>query len=164
MKPTYSELLRDPRWQRKRLEVLSRSNFTCEECEANDKTLNVHHIRYRKGAKPWEYDAEELQSLCEECHKLRHECEKDIQRHLDLLTLNDLEYILGFLRGRAALDGTEDARISNEAQLDGVSRALAYAVGPYVVLSQMIGRENPFLTCKQAHDLADEFRKAGRSQ
>jgi len=29
-KLTYSEKLKDPRWQKKRLEILSRDNFTCE--------------------------------------------------------------------------------------------------------------------------------------
>lgn len=68
----YSELLRDPRWQRTRLEIMERENFTCQECGAADKTLNVHHTYYAKGRAPWEYELESLHCLCENCHAARH--------------------------------------------------------------------------------------------
>ena len=35
--------------------------------------LNVHHTYYIEGRKPWEYDNETLVTLCEDCHKKRHE-------------------------------------------------------------------------------------------
>lgn len=37
------------------------------------KGLNIHHTYYIKGYKPWEYDNEALVTLCEDCHKKRHE-------------------------------------------------------------------------------------------
>jgi hypothetical protein len=65
----YYELLRDPRWQKKRLEIMQRDDFTCTSCTCKDKTLNVHHcVPYRKNTKPWEYENEELTTLCEPCH------------------------------------------------------------------------------------------------
>lgn len=70
---TYYELLQDPRWQRKRLEVLQRNDFRCEKCNAPDKTLHVHHKRYVKGWKPWEYPDHDLEGLCEDCHTERQE-------------------------------------------------------------------------------------------
>lgn len=69
---TYLELLRDPRWQKKRLEVLNESNWQCSLCFSKGKTLHVHHLQYRKGAMPWEYSREELEVLCEDCHDLAH--------------------------------------------------------------------------------------------
>lgn len=72
-KLSYSDLLRDPRWQRKRLEVMQRANFTCEHCGRTDRTLNVHHPRYVAGRKPWEYETTELRCLCEPCHALEHD-------------------------------------------------------------------------------------------
>jgi hypothetical protein len=66
---SYADLLRDPRWQRKRLEVMEAARFTCVECGDTSTTLNVHHTYYRKGAKPWEYEAHELLCLCEPCHE-----------------------------------------------------------------------------------------------
>jgi len=65
----YSELLKDPRWQRKRLEILSAADFTCEDCGDKEKTLHVHHKIYKRGAKPWEYQDYDLQCLCADCHE-----------------------------------------------------------------------------------------------
>jgi 5-methylcytosine-specific restriction endonuclease McrA len=45
----YKEQLLDPRWQRRRLEILQRDEFTCQKCLSKDKTLHVHHIDYIKG-------------------------------------------------------------------------------------------------------------------
>lgn len=100
--PTYSELLKDPRWQRRRLEILNRANFQCEECEADNQTLHVHHKLYRKGAKPWEYAPEELQCLCEDCHRGRHGLSGILQATLARLSLRDLEQVLGYARGLIA--------------------------------------------------------------
>ena len=68
-KKTYAEKLRDPRWQRKRLEVMQRDNFSCLKCHDTTKTLNVHHFYYEPGRDPWQYDARDLATLCEDCHK-----------------------------------------------------------------------------------------------
>lgn len=63
----------DPRWQKKRLEILERDNFTCTECGDNESTLHVHHSHYKKGAKVWDYNNVSLFTLCENCHKKKHE-------------------------------------------------------------------------------------------
>ncbi len=72
MSESYKALLRDPRWQRKRLEVMQRAHFRCERCGNPNLTLNVHHQVYRSGAKPWEYADQELECICEACHQLEH--------------------------------------------------------------------------------------------
>jgi hypothetical protein len=66
---TYFEKLKDPRWQRKRLEIMQRDDFKCRTCNSETKTLNVHHIRYFKGREPWDYRDWYLVTLCEDCHK-----------------------------------------------------------------------------------------------
>lgn len=68
-KLTYSEKLKDPRWQKKRLEILSRDNFTCQSCFDKTSTLHLHHLDYISGNEPWEYPDEYLLTLCENCHK-----------------------------------------------------------------------------------------------
>ena len=73
-KSKYSEKLRDPRWQKKRLEIMERDKFTCQACASEVKTLNVHHIKYVYGKDPWNYDNESLVTLCEYCHE--HEKEE----------------------------------------------------------------------------------------
>lgn len=64
----YSDLLRDPRWQKKRLEILERDGWQCRECGDDKATLHVHHLWYPKGA-PWEAPGDILMTLCERCHE-----------------------------------------------------------------------------------------------
>src|SRR5688500_18518793 len=65
----YAKKLLDPRWQRKRLEVLEGSAWTCSWCGSKHKTLHVHHGYYRRDADPWDYDDEYFHALCHCCHE-----------------------------------------------------------------------------------------------
>src|SRR4051794_36351337 len=64
----YADLLRDPRWQRKRLEILKRDDFRCQACHDDSSTLNVHHCYYEYDNDPWDYEDKSLVTLCESCH------------------------------------------------------------------------------------------------
>lgn len=66
---TYIEKLRDPRWQKKRLEVMQRDEFKCQMCGCGDQTLHVHHRVYTRGKEPWEYELDDFITLCVECHE-----------------------------------------------------------------------------------------------
>lgn len=70
---TYIEKLKDPRWQKKRLEILERDEWRCRECGSREKQLSVHHRWYVSGRMPWQYPNSALLSLCSECHKLIEE-------------------------------------------------------------------------------------------
>jgi hypothetical protein len=65
----YLEKLKDPRWQKKRLEVLERDNWTCRACGDDKTTLNIHHSFYLPKKEPWEIPNGLLITLCEDCHK-----------------------------------------------------------------------------------------------
>ena len=69
---TYSEKLRDPRWQKKRLEILERDNWRCVFCADATSELQVHHLLYKK-RDPWDYPDHLYQTLCRPCHELRGE-------------------------------------------------------------------------------------------
>ena len=69
---TYSQKLKDPRWQKKRLQILERDNWKCKGCLDSERTLHVHHLSYEKGKEPWEYDDLNFITLCEECHNKYH--------------------------------------------------------------------------------------------
>jgi hypothetical protein len=73
MAKTYFEKLKDPRWQRKRLDALQAADFACQICYDTESTLHVHHKQYFKGRDPWEYDTQQLAVLCEVCHSAHHE-------------------------------------------------------------------------------------------
>lgn len=66
---TYAEKLKDPRWQKKRLEIMQRDNFPCRHCHNGTETLHVHHTYYLKGHDPWDYPNEAYLTLCKECHE-----------------------------------------------------------------------------------------------
>lgn len=69
----YSEKLKNPRWQKKRLEIFERDGWKCRACQDEKSTLHVHHLVYEKGKEPWDYDNAKLVTLCEECHNLERE-------------------------------------------------------------------------------------------
>lgn len=97
MATTYAEKLLDPRWQRKRLEVLERDNWMCQYCFNSENTLHVHHLRYEDYYKnPWDYPMEYLITACEKCHKEEpiglKVIEKNIVRQINLKMRFQCEY------------------------------------------------------------------------
>ena len=101
---TYSEKLRDPRWQRKRLEILQRDDWACLSCGDKEKSLQVHHIVYRK-LDPWAYPDELYQTLCEDCHERRGQITDKIVDALRIAIKNvpteRLENVSQFIVGKA---------------------------------------------------------------
>jgi len=87
-KKSYLEKLKDPRWQKKRLEIFERDGWKCRWCKSEDKTLTVHHLKYKQGADPWDYDNKDLLTLCEPCHGEEYEwrarAEQDLLDNLRL--------------------------------------------------------------------------------
>lgn len=65
----YKELLKDPRWQKMRLQVFERDQWTCKGCGSTSSTLHVHHLYYRHNCAPWEYPIDALKTLCDLCHQ-----------------------------------------------------------------------------------------------
>lgn len=68
----YAEKLKDPRWQKKRLEILNRDNFSCSECNNKTDQLQVHHCYYVKNRSPWNYPNFSLMTLCSKCHSNKY--------------------------------------------------------------------------------------------
>lgn len=64
----YAQQLLDPRWQKKRLEILERDGWRCCSCENDKDTLHVHHKYYVSHRFAWEYPDFCFQTLCSDCH------------------------------------------------------------------------------------------------
>lgn len=79
---SYSEKLKDPRWQRKRLEILQRDDFQCTCCGDTKSEIHVHHSYYEFGKEIWEYDDSTLFTLCSECHYSHTLSQKNIKQML----------------------------------------------------------------------------------
>lgn len=67
-KPKYSDQLKDPRWQKLRLKVFERDEWTCQVCFDTQSQLKVHHKYYLQGKDPWDYPLDAFSTLCEKCH------------------------------------------------------------------------------------------------
>lgn len=74
----YSEKLKNPRWQKKRLEILERDKWCCQRCFDINSPLHVHHRVYITDKEPWQYHNDFLITLCENCH----EDERDVMHEI----------------------------------------------------------------------------------
>jgi len=94
----YSDLLKDPRWQKKRLEILQRDNFTCQLCKDTTETLHVHHKSYEGNKNPWEVDEYNLITYCETCHKITETVKRGVSAdsHIDITT----GFLFGYQNGK----------------------------------------------------------------
>jgi 5-methylcytosine-specific restriction endonuclease McrA len=81
-KTAYAEKLKDPRWQKKRLEILNRDEFKCAHCTDDKITLHVHHIEYKKGCDPWDYPNDNFLTLCTICHNIWHMRKTELEKTL----------------------------------------------------------------------------------
>lgn len=96
MASDYAEKLKDPRWQRKRLEIFTRDKWTCCECGDSKSELQLHHKRYIKGREPWEYADHCFKTLCVNCHKGEHGLDRPKDVHIK--APNDMG-LMSFLDG-----------------------------------------------------------------
>ena len=78
----YADKLRDPRWQKRRLQVLEAANFRCEDCRRGDLPLEVHHCAYPAGKMPWQCPPELLMAVCESCHDSRQRLENALREDM----------------------------------------------------------------------------------
>jgi 5-methylcytosine-specific restriction endonuclease McrA len=87
---TYEEQLRRPEWVIKKNKILERDNHTCQICKNRINLLEVHHIRYDRRLKAWEYPDSILITLCYECHKKVHGRKDDCGRSLKMQHISEV--------------------------------------------------------------------------
>jgi 5-methylcytosine-specific restriction endonuclease McrA len=68
----YSDLLKDPRWEKHRKMLLNAHGYECMKCGATDIRLQVHHKYYKPGVLPWNYPVDAYEILCVNCHREKH--------------------------------------------------------------------------------------------
>lgn len=128
----YFERLKDPRWQKKRLEVMERDKFCCQNCYAKDESLNVHHWYYLPGADPWDYDDECLVTLCETCHG---KIEVLRQRLMGCIGCSNwgngfeeqMRHAIGMIQGTRLGAKSETVEIVTHNELEGLCLAFGHA-------------------------------------
>lgn len=85
----YSEKLKDPRWQKRRLEIMERDLFACQLCTDTETELQIHHKKYT--GEPWDAPNEDLVTLCAHCHKAETKANK-IEDSIALVYKTDGSY------------------------------------------------------------------------
>ena len=95
----WKEQYKHPLWQKKRLEALEKAGYTCQKCSDGESTLHVHHKRYIKGRKIWEYTVDELAVLCEGCHQELHADQDMLKEILARLHPEGWSEIIGLVAG-----------------------------------------------------------------
>lgn len=65
---------RNSLWIEFRESVIELDGNKCSVCgrSRDEVVLQVHHLKYIAGRKPWEYPAEECRTLCKGCHASEH--------------------------------------------------------------------------------------------
>lgn len=94
---TYFEKLKDPRWQKKRLEVFERDNFKCTNCGSSEKTLHVHHGYYTSDTEPWEYNIKSLHTVCWECPQEFEEIKHDVHVTIARYSIKEMRKLFSYL-------------------------------------------------------------------
>jgi hypothetical protein len=122
--------MRHPLWQKKRLEVLDRSNFQCDNCGESERTLHVHHNFYERGRKPWEYPTESLVALCETCHTGVGLDMDLLNRAIGMLPYDARGTILGFVAAVGCFEYS-----NHEIDIGGLDYERADGIGKYLGLS-----------------------------
>jgi 5-methylcytosine-specific restriction endonuclease McrA len=92
----YWQLLKRPEWQKKRLEMLELAGWECQDCGSKENSLHVHHKQYFKGRDPWDYEADQLEVLCDDCHNVEH---LELQRIKEILSFYSVNEIYNLLIG-----------------------------------------------------------------
>jgi 5-methylcytosine-specific restriction endonuclease McrA len=90
---SYSQKLRDPRWQKKSQLVKVRANFKCQDCNST-RNLETHHCYYspmRERNEPWEYPLSALRCLCRSCHEKREKTESRIRAYMARLRSDQID-------------------------------------------------------------------------
>jgi len=61
-------------WKEFSKSIIELDGNKCSKCERNGKDviLQVHHKKYIKGRKPWEYGSKDCITLCKGCHAEEH--------------------------------------------------------------------------------------------
>jgi hypothetical protein len=94
---TYFEKLKDPRWQKKRLEKLEEQGFECDNCGNDKEELTVHHRHYKKNTDPWDYDNNDLAVFCKTCHKSWHDAKEELNEIIGTITsCEQIQRIAGY--------------------------------------------------------------------
>lgn len=108
MTELFFEKYKNPKWQRKRLEIFEKRNFQCEVCGSKSKMLTIHHGYYEKDYEPWDYNDDTLWCCCESCHEEAQAELRDLKYQMAKINPNNYGELM------SALVELQDKKHGNE--------------------------------------------------
>lgn len=96
-KKSYADKLKNPLWQKKRLEILDRDNFKCVHCESQDRELHVH-LKYDFKKEIWELDNDCYETVCKLCHEQITDVNNRFKNAISDLDISEKEFVIDLIR------------------------------------------------------------------
>lgn len=90
------KLYTNKNWFEFSTKIKERDSHTCTKCGKNqgESVLQVHHVVYKEGLKPWEYSLSDCITLCKGCHAKEHSIIEPTSDWV-LLSIDDLGELSG---------------------------------------------------------------------
>ncbi len=143
----WKDQYKHPLWQKKRLEALEKAEYICQKCYDGESTLHVHHKRYVKGRKIWEYSIGELAVLCEGCHQEMHAEQDMLKEILARLHPEGWSEVIGLVAGYCHNAGGPCYTNLSDTGILGVS--------PFLEAIGRLAAEATLLRIGEINDLSD---------
>ena len=156
----YSEKLKDPRWQKKRLQVMEKAKFKCVECGDSKSTLAVHHSVYFKGNDPWDYPDELLRCFCEKCHERHHSLRQEMAALSGMMDITRMSSVVGYMY---ALSGVIHKNKHKVVQFANIEMAVGYFSALFCALAAEMAEKtvplNGLITEKDLVKIVEDYNK-----
>lgn len=136
---------KSPQWQRRRLEAFEKFEWTCQRCLETNSQLHLHHKRYVRGRKLWEYADDELLVLCNACHEREHallEALHELMRDGVLRLVDVVALVAGYREGCCRAGGDS---VYGAVELDhdlGLDDHESYALGVLAGSASMLSYQD----------------------
>ncbi len=105
--PSFSDKFKDPRWIRRRDEIIASAEYLCQDCGVAADDLEVHICYFEQGREPWEYPHEVYRCLCRTDSAVRRPLEKEVRQALAIFTSAELDALHRALQVLAQVDEGE---------------------------------------------------------
>lgn len=162
-KDEYRKQLLHPNWQKKRLEILNRDEFTCQVCSNDSETLHVHHLLYVPGNSPWEYPDHTLVTLCATCHEDEHESRGEYESGLlrELRLVGMLAGDVGTIRNLVAQLRSAQGHEKAKGALNAIFDATSWALCESGAIDELVSLVNDFVEKRLASFESADRQKDG---
>jgi len=114
----FADKFEDPRWKRKRDDLLSRRNYECEDCGELHRDAQVHICYYTKGRKLWEYPDRAYKCYCPRHRIMRQRVEDDLKEILADFSIDELDSLHLALKEFAAIRNGRRERVMEQLYAD----------------------------------------------